>query len=198
MTKKEYNKAYYIKNKELIKEKQCEYVSKNKEQTSVKNKNWKEKNKDKVKSYYKDNREKLIIKRRLYIEKNRNKIREYDNLNQKLKRQNNPLFKLKGNLRNIIRKAIVKNGYTKKTKTFLILGCSYEEFKLHLETQFLGWMTWDNYGLYNGTKDYGWDIDHIKPLVTAITEADIIQLNHYTNLQPLCSKVNRDIKRDLF
>jgi hypothetical protein len=25
---------------------------------------------------------------------------------------------------------------------------------------------------------------------------EIIKLNHYTNLQPLCSKINRDIKKD--
>ena len=29
-----------------------------------------------------------------------------------------------------------------------------------------------------------------------ITEADIINLNHYTNLQPLCSYTNRNLKRD--
>ena len=40
-------------------------------------------------------------------------------------------------------------------------------------------------------------MDHIIPISIAETEEDIIRLNHYTNLQPLCSKVNRDIKRDL-
>lgn len=39
-----------------------------------------------------------------------------------------------------------------------------------------------------------WDIDHIKPLVTAINESDVILLNHYTNLQPLCTYKNRFIK----
>lgn len=57
-------------------------------------------------------------------------------------------------------------------------------------------MNWENKGLYNGEFGYGWDIDHIVPLSTAATEEDLIRLNHYTNLQPLCSKVNRDIKRD--
>jgi hypothetical protein len=57
-------------------------------------------------------------------------------------------------------------------------------------------MNWDNYGRYK--KDcfnYGWDIDHIAPLSSAITEKELLRLFHYTNLQPVCSKFNRDIKR---
>jgi hypothetical protein len=57
-------------------------------------------------------------------------------------------------------------------------------------------MTWENKGLYNGELNYGWDVDHIIPLSSVETEEEIIKLNHYTNLQPLCSKVNRDIKKD--
>jgi len=58
-------------------------------------------------------------------------------------------------------------------------------------------MTWDNYGLYNGEFDYGWDIDHVIPLSSVDTIEDIIRLNNYVNLQPLCSKVNREIKRNI-
>ena len=57
-------------------------------------------------------------------------------------------------------------------------------------------MTWDNRGKYNGTPNFGWDIDHIIPTSTAKTIDDVITLNHYTNLQPLCSHINRDIKRN--
>ena len=57
-------------------------------------------------------------------------------------------------------------------------------------------MTWENHGLYNGELNYGWDIDHIIPFSSAKTEEDIIKLSHYTNLQPLCSKFNRYLKRD--
>jgi hypothetical protein len=57
-------------------------------------------------------------------------------------------------------------------------------------------MTWENRGLYNGELNYGWDIDHVIPLSSVETEDEIVNLNHYTNLQPLCSKIYRDIKRD--
>jgi hypothetical protein len=60
-------------------------------------------------------------------------------------------------------------------------------------------MNWDNKG---NPKDgiiglnKTWDIDHIIPLSSATCEEDLIRLNHYTNLQPLCSYYNRFIKKD--
>jgi 5-methylcytosine-specific restriction endonuclease McrA len=57
-------------------------------------------------------------------------------------------------------------------------------------------MSWENYGLYNGELNYGWDIDHIIPLSKASTKDEFYELSHYTNMQPLCSKTNRDIKKD--
>ena len=57
-------------------------------------------------------------------------------------------------------------------------------------------MSWENHGLYDGNYNYGWDIDHIIPLASAITEDETIKLCHYTNLQPLCSRINRNEKRD--
>lgn len=76
------------------------------------------------------------------------------------------------------------------------LGCTFEEFKIYLESKFEDWMSWENYGKYNGEVRYGWDIDHIIPLSTALSEDDIYSLSHYSNLQPLCSKTNRDIKKN--
>lgn len=105
-----------------------------------------------------------------------------------------PLYRLKVSLRSSICIFLKNKGYKKKSKTTDILGCSFEEFKLHIENQFKDWMNWDNRALYNGTLNYGWDIDHIEPLSTAINEADIIRLCHYTNLQPLCSYTNRVLK----
>lgn len=45
-----------------------------------------------------------------------------------------------------------------------------------------------------GELSHGWDIDHIIPSSIAISEEDIVKLNHFSNLQPLCSKINRDVK----
>ena len=118
-------------------------------------------------------------------------------LNNKIKerRKSDPIFRISQNIRVYIRNCFRYKGVKKNTKTENILGCSFMEFKIHLESKFEPWMNWDNYGKYNGDANSGWDIDHIIPLSTAKTENDIYRLNHYTNLQPLCSKINRDIKK---
>ena len=86
--------------------------------------------------------------------------------------------------------------YLKNSKTEEILGCSFKDFKIYIESKFENWMNWKNRGLYNGSLNYGWDIDHIIPLSTAKNEENLIKLNHYSNLQPLCSKINRDMKKN--
>lgn len=80
----------------------------------------------------------------------------------------------------------------KNYKTEKILGCSFADFKIYLENKFEPWMNWDNYGKYipNGPKT--WSIDHIIAISLAETQEEIITLNHYSNLRPLCSKKNID------
>lgn len=70
-------------------------------------------------------------------------------------------------------------GKEKSRSTTEYIGCSWEELRSHLESQFKEGMTWDNYGLY------GWHIDHIIPLASAESIEDLIPLLHFTNLQPL-------------
>lgn len=118
-------------------------------------------------------------------------------------KRNNPRQPLDKKLKNIsrninrnIRRSFKKKGMVKSKTVCEILGCSYQDFKLYIESKFESWMNWDNYGLYNGEFNYGWDLDHIVPKSIAKTEEDILKLNHYTNFNPLCSKTNRDIKRN--
>jgi hypothetical protein len=116
-----------------------------------------------------------------------------------LKRMEDPLYKLKVSFSRRLNKLLKRVECNKSTnKPYYLdkLGCSFEEFKIYLESKFEDWMNWGNYGLYNGELNYGWDIDHIIPSSTAKTENDIYHLSHYSNLQPLCSKTNRDIKKD--
>ena len=182
-------KTYRENNKEIINE----WRENNKEKLKEYRKNYYEKNKDIIRE--KNNSEKYKLVKKLYYEKNKDKRNEWRRTYQKNRLSNDPLFKLRFNISNSIRLSYTNKGYKKNSKTQEILGCTFEEFKIYLESKFEPWMTYDNYGKYNGELNYGWDIDHIIPICSATTEAEVIKLNHYTNLQPLCSKINRDIKK---
>ena len=190
--RKEYNKKYREANKDKFKE----YYEANKDKFKEYYEANKENIKEKIKNYYKINKGGVKEKKKEYYENNKQARLEYQRKYKINRKLSDPLFKLTCNIRNAIRKSFINNGYKKTSKTFLILGCSFEEFKQHLESKFETWMTWDNYGLYNGTANYGWDIDHIIPSSTALTEEDVIKLNHYTKLQPMCSYYNRDVKKN--
>lgn len=75
-----------------------------------------------------------------------------------------------------------RKGFSQTSKTAELLGCTYGEFRGHLESQFAPGMGWHNRSL--------WHIDHIIPLCTAETVDDVMRLCHYTNLQPLWAKDN--------
>jgi len=171
----------YDKNRVYDKERNIQYYSLNKDNILIKRK-----------EHYQNNKESKLEYQKEYQKNNKDKRNSY--LIER--RQNDPLFKLITNVRNLIYNSFYYNGYSKNSKTEELLGCSFEELKQHLESKFESWMNWDNRGLYNGELNYGWDIDHVIPLSSVNEEIDIIKLNHYTNLQPLCSKVNRDIKKD--
>lgn len=174
-------KQYYQNNYES----RLEYRSKTRNKKNQYAKQYREKNKQLLSEKQKIN----YIKKKDII---RIKSREY----YRKKITNDPMFKFKKDIQLLIRDAFRRKDLSKENKrTIDILGCSIGEFKLYLESKFQPWMNWDNRGLYNGAQNYGWDIDHIIPLKTAKTVEDIIKLNHYTNLQPLCSYINRVVKK---
>jgi hypothetical protein len=188
---KEKDKEYRIKNKD-----------KRKEYDKLRGYNLEYK-----KEYYLENREYILLQRKSSYENNKESKLEYQKNYNKInkdkrntylseRRLNDPLFRLITNVRNLIYNSFYYNGYSKNSKTEELLGCSFEELKKYLESKFEPWMNWDNRGLYSGEFNYGWDIDHVIPLSSVNKEDEIIKLNHYTNLQPLCSKINRDIKKD--
>ena len=192
----EYSKSYRLENKDIIKEKSIKYREENKDRIKEYSKSYLTKNKERRKDYNAKYREenKEVIKQRNDKWKNENKTYFNDYIKERC--LNDSKFKITMRIRALIRNSIKFSGHTKRSNTSKILGCSFDEFKYYLESKFETWMNWGNYGNYNGELNYGWDIDHIIPISSAVTEEDVIRLNHYTNLQPLCSHINRDIKRD--
>ena len=164
---KEYHKEWLEKNKEKRKETQKEYRKKNREY-----------NKEYQKEYRKKNRERVREYRKEYRKNNKEYYREYS----KQKRNTNSIYKLKSTLRSRTYVAFKRSRWNKNSATEKMLGCNYETAHKHLERQFTKGMSWDNHGK--------WHIDHIIPLSSAKTEEDLINLCHYTNLQPLWAEDN--------
>ncbi len=187
-------KTYYFENRDKIAEYKTLYWEENREELTKKNKD-----------YYQNNKERLGSQNKAYNQKHRKELNEKRNkrnkknkihLKLKERREKDPVFRISQNIRTYIRNSFKYKGLKKSTKTEIILGCSFKDFKSHIESQFECWMTWENYGKYNGDLNYGWDIDHIIPISIAQTEEEVLKLNHFTNLRPLCSYTNRHIKSD--
>jgi len=182
------NKEFKLKNKNHTKDYNKKYWKNNKEKLILNNKNYRERNK-----------EKLIQQKKEYYIENKEIIQNKKAKRYKYKYNNDSFFRLKENYRNGIIKAFkfyLKGDYKKSKRTSEIIGCSLDKFKKHIESQWEDWMNWENYGKYNGELKHGWDLDHIIPISSAELEEDLYRLNHYTNFQPLCSKVNRDVKKN--
>ena len=175
---KEKASKYYENNKESIKERVAEHYENNKEQKLEYQKEYAEKNKEKISKYKKE-----------HSKKNKENITKYKSDYQRNRRLTDPVFKLNYSVGRLIRNSLRCKGLSKNKKSKDILGCDIEFFKSYLEERFTDDMTWENYGIV-------WDIDHKIPLATADTEDKVLELNHYTNLQPLDSYINRNVKKD--
>jgi len=110
--------------------------------------------------------------------------RERRNANFKKRYHNDLDFRIQRNLRERMRKAL--KGMSKTETTQELLGCSAEEFKAYISSQFEEGMSWENYG------HTAWHIDHIKPLAAFDLSDPEEQKKafHYSNLQPLWSADN--------
>ena len=176
------NKKYYKLNKESIRINKMIYQEENKEAICDKNKKYYSDNREsvltKVKTYYKKNSEDIKLKSKVHYKENKEKIIKHQVQYIKNRRLNDPLFKLTDNIRSLILRGFKGTNIKKNTKTSDILGCSFIEFKEYLEKQFDENMNWSNHGSY-------WHLDHKKPISLATTEHELIELNHYTNFQPL-------------
>lgn len=163
-------KTYYIKNRLSIRKKQNIYhkqylkINKNKEKLRIKK--WRINNIEHVK--------KIAA---LWRKNNKSKI----NTAARVKRNTDSAYKIMCNLRHRACSVIKTNKTYKNNTTQELLGCSVEELKMHLQSNFKPGMSWDNYG------KAGWHIDHIKPCAkfNLLDAEEQKKCFHYTNLQPL-------------
>ncbi len=158
------------------------YYYKNKEKCQKATKLWRIKKLTEDPEYFKKYREG-------YIEVNKHRVaslsNEYINSYRKRKISENLNIKLACRLRSRLSR-LFKKGTTKYSTLSSILGCTWENLRIYLESKFQEGMNWNNYGVH------GWHIDHIKPC-SSFDLADPEQQKicfHYTNLQPLWAKDN--------
>ena len=150
---------------------------------------------------WRDNRSEETLKKerkreREYRENNRELIREQGRkyrrsakgkevIKAKLaRRQKDPQYKFRISLSKHVREGLAKHLLTKKdcnTSTMKLLGCSMQDFTLHIESQFVSGMTWENYGHKT------WHLDHIIPLSSfdLTKEEQRYEAFSYKNYQPL-------------
>lgn len=136
-----------------------------------------------MKDHYQLNKERIKTQARSYFKQNKSKVNASRLRYQKHKESTDLTFKLVRRLRNRLYYALKRASWKKDTHFHKYIGCTLDELKQHLSTQFQSGMSWDNYG--------SWEIDHIIPLSSGKTQEDLYKLCHYTNLQPLWVKDNR-------
>ena len=197
--KKEYNKKYWQEKKEyfnnykqehreeILKYKR-EHRKKHREMYLKSSKKYHQKNKEREKIYRKEyelkNAERIQKRKKQYAKNNREKINKQCRIYSAKRRKEDKIYAFKIRIRGTIYKSLARKGYTKRSKTYKILGCDFETVYSHLLQTFK-----DNYGYeWNGIELV--HIDHIKPLKYAQTEEEVIKLCYYTNLQLLKAEDN--------
>lgn len=171
------NAAWQVENKERHAAAIREWAKANPEKRRAYVATYRARNPEKVKAYSDANRARLNAKSKAWAGANRDRVNRVASESRRERRATDPMFVMIDRIRASLGSAFRNNGIKKQCCTLDILGCTWPEFLTHIERQFWQGMTWENRG--------SWHIDHRIPISTAKTEADIIRLNHYTNLQPL-------------
>lgn len=211
LTKNEYNRQYYLKNKEAAKRYYYE-VEKKKYKERYKNRTPEEIEKNRKMMRERSQTKDDIERRKKYnqrpeVKKQLKEYKQRPEVRERLKEQGREIrktdkskiyrkkymrnyfnklrqdksFRLFANLRSRISVEIKKDNGIKSKRSIELIGCSIEFLRKYLEKQFESDMTWENRGFY------GWHIDHIIPCVR-FDLTDLEQQKkcfHYTNLQPL-------------
>lgn len=198
-------KEWVEKNRDRVAKTKKDWAENNKEKSRISKKKYADNNKDKIKESRDKNKEKNKERARKNYEKRKHiisarnqqepfrtirnlKNKEWQKANKEVRKEQakvrhatkmatNHLYKLRVKISKLIGISIRSKGWTKKSTTFQILGCTYEEFKVWIEDQFVEGMSWGNHG--------EWHLDHIVPVSYARNEEELLRLNRFDNFQPL-------------
>lgn len=121
-----------------------------------------------ARQYFQNNKQKIY-----------DKIRDYQATYHRERRHNDPLFAWAGKQRSQL-STMLK---AKRNTYYTEVGCTPEQLRQHIESQFTGDMGWHNFGIL-------YELDHIIPLSSA-TEETKAMITHYTNVRPISIKENR-------
>lgn len=175
----EHAKKYREQNRDILKQRNAEQYHKNKDIRKEYQKLYYNNNKDKARAYYDKNIESIKQKMLEYRINNKEYFYNYE----KMRMENDLMFKFKKRMRLLIKNSFNRKNYSKTSKTCEALGCDFETALAHLIQTAI-----KNYGIYDAETTY--HIDHIIPLATATTEAEVIRLCHISNLQYLTAEDN--------
>lgn len=158
--KSESDKRHYLKNRE----KRLQYFS----------------------EWQKDNRDRLNDYHQKWREKNIDKHREYKRKYEKHRKDTDPLYKLISNFRTAIYTVLKESNVDKYGHYFDVLQYTPEKLIVHLEKQFQGGMTWENYGT--------WHVDHKLPItsfdIQEMGDEEFMKCWSLDNLQPMWGEEN--------
>lgn len=128
--------------------------------------------------YRSKNKDVIVAQQKIY----RDLHKDVKRAKQRRYRDKHPFWKFSERIRKNIGNGIRKTSWSTHTKTEDILGCSFYEFKLYIERHFAVGIIW--------SRCHSERLSHIIPTATALSESDVLSLNHYSNFQPLWADDN--------
>jgi 5-methylcytosine-specific restriction endonuclease McrA len=134
-------------------------------------------NKNNIMTTTKNNTQSVKSYQKQYRLVNRSKLNE----NQRKLLAKNPIYKQSQKNLNRLNYFLFQS---KSTGFNLLTGCTRIFLQNHIESQFTEGMDFNNHG------KNGWVLDHIIPLSTASSPAEVDMLFHFSNLRPVWHNVN--------
>jgi hypothetical protein len=150
------------------------------------------------KDFYQENKSEIVEYKKEYYYSNKKTVRATQNKYKNKRRKIDPSFKLREAVSRAVHSVLAGS---KNSSILDYLSYEIDELKIHLEIQFVSWMNWNNWGIYNpqtwddsDPTTWTWQIDHIIPqsklLYSSMEDDNFKKCWALDNLRPLSAKQN--------